>query len=72
MDVFSVMNRKNIPKEIFNIFKTIIKSCNNKKRFIEYKEFINEAFYIFDLLPKDEKIAILNFNIENIKKLNNI
>ena len=72
MDVFSVMNRKNIPKEIFNIFKTIIKSCNNKKRFIEYKEFINEAFYIFDLLPKDEKIAILNFNIENIKKVNNI
>ena len=62
LDVFAVVNRKNIPEKLYDIIKTIVKNCDKKKRFIEYDEFINQAFYLFDSLSKEEKITILNFN----------
>ena len=36
LDVFTVVNKKNIPEELFGIIKTIVRNCNTKKRFIEY------------------------------------
>lgn len=62
LDVFSVLNRKCIPNEIYEPVYFIIKSCNQKKRFITFNEFILQGTKIFNLLNGEEKIAILNFN----------
>ena len=70
LDVFTVVNKKNIPEEIYGIVKKIVRNCNKKKRFIEYNEFINQAFYLFDRLSNEEKITILNFNKINLRKSN--
>ena len=70
LDVFTVVNKKNIPEEIYGIIKKIVGNCNKKKRFIEYNEFINQAFYLFDRLSNEEKITILNFNKLNLRKSN--
>ena len=61
LDAFTVVNKKNIPEEIFGIVKTIVRNCNIKKRFIEYNEFVNKAFYLFDQFSNEDKITILNF-----------
>ena len=62
LDVFGVVNIQNIPEEIYGIVKNIVKNCNQKKRFIEYNEFIDKAYYLFDKFTNEEKIIILNFN----------
>lgn len=62
LDVFGVVNKKNIPEQIYGIIKKIVNNCDKKKRFIEYDEFINQAFYLFDSFSKEDKITILNFN----------
>ena len=62
LDVFAVVNKKNIPENIYYIIKNIVKNCDKKKRFIEYEEFINKAFYIYDSFSKEDKITVLNFN----------
>ena len=64
------MNKKNIPEGIYEIVKQIISFCDKKKRFVEYNEFICQAFYIFETLTNEQKITILNFNKENINNCN--
>ena len=66
LDVFTVVNKKNIPEEIFDIVKTIVRNCDKKKRFIEYNEFINKGFYLFDQFSKEDKITVLNYNKINL------
>ena len=70
LDVFSLVNKKNIPEGIYEIVKKIICFCDKKKRFVEYNEFICQAFYLFETFTKEEKITILNFNKENINNCN--
>jgi hypothetical protein len=45
LDVFTVVNKKNIPEELFGIIKTIVRNC--KKRFIEYNEFVKLYIFIY-------------------------
>jgi hypothetical protein len=66
LDVFTVVNKKNIPEEIFDIVKTIVRNCDKKKRFIEFNEFVNKGFYLFDQFSKEDKITVLNFNKINL------
>ena len=61
LDAFAVVNKNNIPEKIYDIIKKIVNNCDKKKRFIEYNEFINQAFYLFDSFSKEDKITILNF-----------
>ena len=61
LDAFSLVNRNNIPSPIYDIVKTILKNCNNKNRFVEYNDFINMAFILFDKFSNEEKISILNY-----------
>ena len=70
LDVFTLVNKKNIPEGIYEIVKKIISFCDKKKRFVEYNEFICQAFYLFETLTNEEKITILNFNKENINNCN--
>ena len=70
LDVFTLVNKKNIPEGIYEIVKKIISFCDKKKRFVEYNEFICQAFYLFETLTNEEKIIILNFNKENINNCN--
>ena len=70
LDVFTLVNKKNIPEGIYEIVKKIISFCDKKKRFVEYNEFICQAFYIFETLTNEQKITILNFNKENINNCN--
>ena len=62
LDVFAILNRQNIPEELYDIIKKIVKNCNRKKRFIEKNEFINQANSLFNIFSKEEKIIILNYN----------
>jgi len=48
LDTFSLVNKNNIPSPIYNIIKTILKNYNNKNRFVEYNDFINMTFILFD------------------------
>ena len=61
LDAFNVVNKNNIPSPIYEVVKTIVKNCNNKNRFIDYNDFINMAFILFDKFSNDEKISILNY-----------
>jgi len=70
LDVFTLVNKKNIPEGIFEIVKKIISFCDKKKRFVEYNEFICQAFLLFETFSNEEKITILNFNKENINIYN--
>ena len=70
LDVFTLVNKKNIPEGIYEIVKKIISFCDKKKRFVEYNEFICQAFCLFEALTNEEKITILNFNKENINNCN--
>ena len=45
LDIFSLLNKINIPSPIYNIIKTILKNCNNKNRFVEYNDF-NKLLFI--------------------------
>ena len=67
LDVFALVNERCIPEEIYGIIKKIVKNCDKKKRFIDYQEFINQAFYLYDRFSKEDKISLLNFNNINIK-----
>ena len=69
MDVFA-LNKKNISEGIYDVVKKIISFCNQKKRFVEYNEFVSQAYYQFETLTNEEKINILNFNKENINNCN--
>ena len=62
LDVFGVVNIQNIPEDIYGIVKTIVKNCDQKKRFIDYNEFMDKAYDLIDIFTKEEKIIILNFN----------
>ena len=42
LDAFSVMNTKTIPSKIYMPIQSVIKSCNNKKRFISENEFVKK------------------------------
>ena len=70
LDVFTLVNKKDIPEGIYEIVKKIISFCDKKKRFVEYNEFICQAFCLFEALTNEEKITILNFNKENINNCN--
>lgn len=61
-DVFRAMNTKNIPSQIYKVVKFVIKNCN-KKRFITANEFIRKGTELFHFFSKNDKIAIINFNI---------
>ena len=61
LDAFTVVNKNNIPSPIYEVVKTIVKNCNNKNRFIDYNDFINMAFILFDKFSNEEKISILNY-----------
>ena len=61
LDAFSLVNRNNIPSPIYDIVKTILKNCNNRNRFVEYNDFINIAFILFDKFSNEDKISILNY-----------
>jgi len=63
LDVFSVMNPKTIPAKIYKSIQSVIKSCNNKQRFISEKEFVKKGYELFNFFSQDEKISIINFNI---------
>ena len=62
LDAFSVVNKNNIPSPIYEIVKNIVKNCDNKNRFIQYDDFINTAFVLFDKFSNEDKISILNYN----------
>ena len=62
LDAFSVVNKNVIPSPIYDVVKKIVRNCDNKKRFIEYDDFINKAFILFDTFSNEEKISILNYN----------
>ena len=62
LDAFSVVNKNVIPSPIYDVVKKIVRNCDNKKRFIEYNDFINKAFILFDTFSNEEKISILNYN----------
>ena len=60
-DVFSNLNRKNIPSEFFEPVHFIIKNCNQKQRFISINEFSTKGAELFDKLNLKDQILILNF-----------
>ena len=62
LDAFIVINKNNIPSPIYEIVKNVVKNCDNKKRFIQYDDFINTAFVLFDKFSNEDKISILNYN----------
>ena len=63
IDVFYSLNTKNIPFKIFNPVKYVIKNCNKKKRFISANEFVRKGYELFNFLPQNDKISIINFNV---------
>ena len=62
LDAFSMINKNVIPSPIYDVVKKIVRNCDNKKRFIEYDDFINKSFFLFDKFSTEEKISILNYN----------
>lgn len=62
LDAFSVVNKNIIPSPIYEIVKNVVKNCDNKNRFIQYDDFINMAFVLYDKFSDEEKISILNYN----------
>lgn len=63
LDAFSVMNTKTIPSKIYKPIQSVIKSCNNKKRFISENEFVQKGYELFNFFSQNDKISIINFNI---------
>ena len=63
LDVFSNMNTKNIPSEIYKPIQYVIKNCNNKRRFIPANEFIRKGYELFHYFSQNDKIALMNFNV---------
>ena len=63
LDAFSVMNTKTIPSKIYMPIQSVIKSCNNKKRFISENEFVKKGYELFNFFSQNDKISIINFNI---------
>ena len=61
LDVFSSLNRKSIPSDIFEPVQFIVKSCNQKQRFISINEFSAKGVELFDKLNLKDQILILNF-----------
>ena len=61
LDVFSNLNRKNIPSDIFEPVQFIVKNCNQKQRFISINEFSAKGLELFDKLNLKDQIVILNF-----------
>ena len=57
-----MVNKNNIPSPIYEIVKNIVKNCDNKKRFVQYDDFINKNFVLFDKFSNEDKISILNYN----------
>ena len=67
-DVLKI-NKKNliIPEEIIKPIQKIIRNCNSKNNNIIIKDFILKGVLLFDSLPFEEKISILNFNYDKIQ-----
>ena len=63
LDVFKSMNTKTIPVEIYKPVQSVIKKCNNKKRFISVNEFIQKGYEQFHFFSRNDKIAVMNFKI---------
>jgi hypothetical protein len=63
LDAFSVMNTKTIPSKIYKPIQSVIKNCNNKKRFISESEFVKKGYELFNFFSQNDKISIINFNI---------
>ena len=63
LDAFSVMNTKTIPSKIYKSIQSVIKSCNNKQRFIPENEFVRKGYELFNFFSQDDKIYIINFSI---------
>ena len=63
LDAFSAMNTKTIPSKIYKPIQSVIKSCNNKKRFISENEFVKKGYELFNFFSQNDKISIINFNI---------
>ena len=62
LDVFKSMNTKTIPGEIYKPVQAVIKKCI-KERFISVNEFIQKGYEQFHFFSRNDKIAIMNFNI---------
>ena len=62
LDVFKSMNTKTIPVEIYKPVQAVIKKCI-KERFIFVNEFIQKGYEQFHFFSRNDKIAIMNFNI---------
>ena len=62
LDVFKSMNTKTIPVEIYKPVQAVIKKCI-KERFISINEFIQKGYEQFYFFSRNDKIAIMNFNI---------
>ena len=68
IDVLQI-NKKNliIPEEIIKPIQKIIRNCKSKNNNIIIKDFILKGVLLFDSLPFEEKISILNFNYDKIQ-----
>ena len=62
LDVFKSMNTKTIPGEIYKPVQAVIKKCI-KERFISVNEFSQKGYEQFHFFSRNDKIAIMNFNI---------
>ena len=64
IDIYKINKNNNliIPNDIAKSAQFIIQNCEKNKNIINIKEFILKGSLLFDSLPFDEQISILNFS----------